>query len=83
MLDGAGYHRKKEVVDKAEELGIVLHYLPSYSPNLNPIYPNHFKMQVPVGVQNALDKALIAENGISFSKLITQHKAFITQPWSL
>ena len=37
VLDGAGYHRKKEVVDKAKELGIVLHYLPSYSPNLNPI----------------------------------------------
>jgi transposase len=37
VLDGAGYHRKKEVVDKAKELGIALHYLPSYSPNLNPI----------------------------------------------
>jgi transposase len=35
VLDGADYHRKKEVVDKAKELGIVLHYLPSYSPNLN------------------------------------------------
>ena len=37
VLDGAGYHRKQEVVDKAEELEIVLHYLPAYSPNLNPI----------------------------------------------
>jgi transposase len=37
VLDGAGYHRKKEVVDKAKELGIALHYLPAYSPNLNPI----------------------------------------------
>lgn len=36
-LDGAGYHRKQEAVDKAKELGIALHYLPAYSPNLNPI----------------------------------------------
>ena len=37
VLDGAGYHRKKEVVDTAKELGIKLHYLPPYSPNLSPI----------------------------------------------
>lgn len=37
VLDGAGYHRKQAVVDKAKELGITLHYLPAYSPNLNPI----------------------------------------------
>ena len=37
MLDGAGYHRSQEVKDKAVELGITLHYLPAYSPNLNPI----------------------------------------------
>jgi transposase len=37
ILDGAGYHRSKEVKGKAVELGITLHYLPPYSPNLNPI----------------------------------------------
>ncbi|WP_269078762.1 IS630 family transposase [Endozoicomonas numazuensis] len=37
VLDGAGYHRSKEVVEEAENLGIKLHYLPPYSPNLNPI----------------------------------------------
>jgi transposase len=37
VLDGAGYHRSHEVIDKARELGITLHYLPAYSPNLNPI----------------------------------------------
>lgn len=37
VLDGAGYHRSQEVVDEAEKLGIKLHYLPPYSPNLNPI----------------------------------------------
>ncbi|AGH44715.1 transposase [Paraglaciecola psychrophila 170] len=37
VLDGAGYHRTKEVKYKATELGIILHYLPHYSPNLNPI----------------------------------------------
>ena len=37
ILDGAGYHRAQTVVDKADKLGIKLHYLPPYSPNLNPI----------------------------------------------
>jgi len=37
ILDGAGYHRAQTVKDKAEELNIKLHYLPPYSPNLNPI----------------------------------------------
>jgi transposase len=37
ILDGAGYHRSKDVKGKAVELGITLHYLPPYSPNLNPI----------------------------------------------
>ena len=37
VLDGAGYHKKKEVQETAEKLGIKLHYLPPYSPNLNPI----------------------------------------------
>jgi transposase len=37
-LDGAGYHRSQAVKDKAaKELGIILHYLPTYSPNLTPI----------------------------------------------
>ena len=38
ILDGAGYHRSKEVgkwIESQER--IVLHYLPPYSPNLNPI----------------------------------------------
>jgi len=37
ILDGAGYHRSHDVKAKADELGITLHYLPPYSPNLNPI----------------------------------------------
>ena len=37
ILDGAGYHRSQIVKDKAKELNVVLHYLPPYSPNLNPI----------------------------------------------
>ena len=37
ILDGAGYHRAKAVKDKAAELNIELHFLPPYSPNLNPI----------------------------------------------
>ena len=37
ILDGAGYHRAESVAKKAKELRIELHFLPPYSPNLNPI----------------------------------------------
>ncbi len=37
ILDQAGYHRDKNVIEKSKRLNIELHYLPPYSPNLNPI----------------------------------------------
>jgi transposase len=37
VLDGASYHRSNIVIEEAEKLNIKLHYLPPYSPNLNPI----------------------------------------------
>jgi transposase len=37
ILDNAGYNRDKNVQEFANSLGIKLHYLPPYSPNLNPI----------------------------------------------
>ena len=37
ILDGAGYHRSDLVKKAAFVLNIELHYLPPYSPNLNPI----------------------------------------------
>lgn len=37
ILDGAAYHRAELVKDAAKVLNIELHYLPPYSPNLNPI----------------------------------------------
>lgn len=37
ILDQAGYHRSDEVKAHAEKIGVTLHYLPPYSPNLNPI----------------------------------------------
>ena len=37
VLDGAGYHRSAIVMEEAEKLNIALHFLPPYSPNLNPI----------------------------------------------
>lgn len=36
IWDNARYHRNSEVKQFAQELGIKLHYLPPYSPNLNP-----------------------------------------------
>lgn len=35
--DNAGYHRDEQLQIFAKKLGIELHYLPPYSPNLNPI----------------------------------------------
>lgn len=37
ILDGAGYHRAELVQDWAVVMNIELHWLPPYSPNLNPI----------------------------------------------
>lgn len=37
ILDKAGYHRAFLVAECAEKLNIKLHFLPPYSPNLNPI----------------------------------------------
>jgi len=37
ILDQSGYHKSQLVRDKALEKSIELHYLPPYSPNLNPI----------------------------------------------
>ncbi len=37
VLDGAAYHQSNLVKDAAKVLNIQLHYLPPYSPNLNPI----------------------------------------------
>ena len=37
IWDNAGYHKSKEVIAYAKSLSIELHYLPPYSPNLNPI----------------------------------------------
>ena len=37
ILDQSGYHRSQLVKDFSEKESIVLHYLPPYSPNLNPI----------------------------------------------
>jgi transposase len=37
IWDNARYHRNDQVTAFAKELGIKLHYLPPYSPNLNPV----------------------------------------------
>ncbi len=37
ILDNAGYHKSQEVKDFAKKHSIQIHYLPPYSPNLNPI----------------------------------------------
>lgn len=37
VLDNASWHRSKKAIQYAEKLGIILYFLPPYSPELNPI----------------------------------------------
>jgi transposase len=37
IWDNAGYHKSKEIIEFTKSTKIILHYLPPYSPNLNPI----------------------------------------------
>jgi transposase len=37
ILDQSGYHKSKLVAEEAKKLDIKIHFLPPYSPNLNPI----------------------------------------------
>lgn len=37
IIDGAGYHKAGDVAKQADASNIQLHFLPAYSPNLNPI----------------------------------------------
>lgn len=37
ILDNAGYHKSEKLLSFVKETNITLHYLPPYSPNLNPI----------------------------------------------
>jgi transposase len=37
ILDNAGYHKSKELLEFIKTTKIKIHYLPPYSPNLNPI----------------------------------------------
>ena len=37
ILDQAPYHRAEVVAREAEKLNVILKFLPTYSPNLNPI----------------------------------------------
>lgn len=37
ILDNAGYHKSKDFLEFIEKTKIKIHYLPPYSPNLNPI----------------------------------------------
>lgn len=52
FLDNAPYNKAYEVQDEAEELGIVLEFLPSYSPNLN-LIERLWKFSKKILVRNA------------------------------
>ncbi|WP_427910196.1 transposase [Piscirickettsia salmonis] len=37
VMDNAGFHKRSDMIEAIEEQGHTLEYLPSYSPDLNPI----------------------------------------------
>ena len=37
VMDNASFHKRQDIKDAFEEAGIILEYLPPYSPDLNPI----------------------------------------------
>ena len=65
ILDQSGYHRSQLVKDSALEKNIELHYLPPYSPNLNPIERLWKVMNERVRNNSFFPSAKIFRNAIS------------------
>lgn len=78
IWDNVGYHRDKSVQQFADSLGIKLHYLPPYSPNLNPIERLWKIMHEQVTYNKYYEKfAEFTESTIRFFKTIGRKKIFL------
>lgn len=78
IWDNAGYHRAKKITNFAKKLSIELHYLPPYSPNLNPIERLWKLMHEHVSYNtyyNSFEK--FTESTISFFKTISRKKKIL------
>lgn len=75
IWDNAGPHKNDEVYAFAKELGIKLHYLPPYSPNLNPVERMWKLMHENVRYNKYYDKfSGFAEATLGFFKTIGRKK---------
>lgn len=78
ILDNAGYHRSKEVVKFCKKNRIKLHYLPPYSPNLNPIERLWKVMHEHVNYNRYYEKfADFYEATLSFFRNIKKHNKIL------
>lgn len=78
IWDNAGYHRSKEVKKYAKLLSIKLHYLPPYSPNLNPIERLWKIMHEQVSYNKYYEKfSEFTESALCFFKTIGKKKKIL------
>lgn len=78
IWDNARYHRNDEVKKFAKELGIKLHYLPPYSPNLNPTERIWKLMHEAVRYNQYYDKfSEFADATLGFFKSIGRKKCIL------
>lgn len=80
IWDNAGYHKSKKLHEFIKELPITLHYLPAYSPNLNPIERLWKIMHEKVTYNRYYPKlADFRQSILDFFNNIAQYKTLIQQ----
>jgi transposase len=78
IWDNAGYHKSKKIQDFVSKTNITLHYLPPYSPNLNPIERLWKIMHEQVTYNRYYPKfADFTEGILGFFRNIEQYKSII------
>jgi transposase len=78
ILDNAGYHKSKEFLEFIETTKIKIHYLPPYSPNLNPIERLWKIMHETVTYNRYYEKfSEFTENIMEFFENIRKHSTLI------
>jgi transposase len=78
ILDNAGYHKSKELLQFLEATKIKIHYLPPYSPNLNPIERLWKIMHENVTYNRYYEKfSNFTENIVGFFENIEKYSAII------
>jgi transposase len=78
IVDNAGYHRSKEILEFLKTSNIIFHYLPPYSPNLNAIERLWKVMHEQVTYNRYYEKFIDFKEGIlNFFRNISEFKGII------